>query len=416
MSVPAMDFSTLSMKGIEPAPMSAGDPRHLTSRTSGRIDDVGDFIEVSLSPEGNNAPSASCIGYGSITVAAPVASAPRRSSAIQAACRFLSSCFRPSAVVTEPSPFAFPATTNKPVVTSANAAHPVGVIFSSLATVVPTSSMSRAQAATFEQQPRTLGVPWGSAASSGPWGSSTTPYHESVYSFRSQQPGATGSPVPSTLAEISPTAWCIPVRDNFSSSTASTVATVETNDAPAAVATKPPWGRASRLELILREEEPIVMATTTPRFRGGADSAALSARLATVASAAAAQDATPRLKHTDTPSPFYVARALRAAAQTRFETPLAPPSSLLSPAHEGFPTLHRPANFPGPDARDGITTFFSPKAILSARMRAALQEALSAAVAQEQRRMPGSAATAYPARSQLFSPHSSSPHEDIVSC
>jgi hypothetical protein len=331
----------------------------------------------------------------------------------------LSSCFRPSAVVTEPSPFAFSATPSKPADISASATHPVSVIFSSLASVVPTSSMSRAQAVTFEK-PRALGVPWGgSAASSGPWGSSTTHYHESVYSFRSQQPGATGSPVPSTLAEISPTAWCVPVRsgENFSStSTASTVATVETGEAPAAVAAKPPWGRASRLELILREEEPIVVATSTPRFRGGADSAALSARLATVASVAAAQDTTPRLKHTDTPSPFYIAHALRAAAKARFETPLAPPSSLLSPAHEGtdtFPTLHRPATLPGPDARDGITTFFSPKAVMSARMRAALQEALSAAVAAEQRRLPGAA---YPARSQLFSPHSSSPHEDIVSC
>ena len=58
-------------------------------------------------------------------------------------------------------------------------------------------------------------------------------------------------------------------------------------------------------------------------------------------------------------------RAARAAFAAARAQPLAPPGSLVSP---------------GPDERDGLTTFFSPRATVTAALRARYEATRAAAV------------------------------------
>ena len=446
---PALDFSTLaSFKDVEPALQtgkSEGDPQAIshhpspTSRgISARVDDVGAFVEVQLSPINGVVDIPHCTP---ITCIPKVVSLPSTTKPpppppvtfVQAFCRVF---FCGTRRISEPNDTsnATSLTTASSFMMTSSTTKKGEPLFSSLATMVPSPSMSRAQQATFA--PRLLGAspPWGSSASSGPWGSCGTRYGESVSSFRSSVPGATGSPI----VDLPPTIWCISsssivgggtkAAEGFSDSTNSTVMTAPNNldaltlapppplpHAPTLPPLPPPWGRASRLELI------VVSPTAT----------AEGSRFATAATLAAAANAPSVLTRIDTPSPAFTDVTRKARA--RYTTLLVPPPSLLSPGPDSSPSFsshqwppvskgcmvpehHRRENFMKgvglePCEIDGLESVLSPRGIISVRMRAAYLDAKAAAVAPPRYTLPNAITDPHDQQNQL-----AQPHEDVVSC
>lgn len=261
-------------------------------------------------------------------------------------------------------------------------------LYSSLASVLPTVSESDAQASRFRAPRPAVRVtsfgPFGGinslassssrsfrssryGESSGAWAARTQGSFtaaSSVHTFDATKPGATGSyvaPPPSVQA------WALdgasPIADEFCLDTFNMSSiNVSHVDTSVRIATEGSW----------------LASTPVPAADQGESSCRVNTEVCTDrASTVSPSDASDTLDASNGDSDGLIVGALRvssplahlntSSSSAQFRS-LAPPNSLMSP---------------GPDMRDGFSTFFSPRAVLTAGLRKRYAETLHAASASE---------------------------------